>query len=253
MMRRILIIEDERPAAEKLERLLHSVRAGWQVLARIETVQHAVEWLSVNIAPDLILMDIQLSDGICFEIFEQVQVFSPVIFTTAYDKYAIRAFKVNSIDYLLKPIDANSLEIALAKFEQAKFVSNHNQFVYESFLKLNEDKWRKRFLVKVGAAYISVSTSDVELFFISERATFIRTFNGKSYSIDFSLDHIQHQVDPAKFFRINRNHLVNIEAVSRLVVYSGSRLKLLLVSGFKTENLLVSREKTSEFKQWLDA
>lgn len=251
-MRRILIIEDERPAAEKLERLLRSVRPDWQIIATIETVQHAIKWLSSNIAPELIMMDIQLSDGICFEIFEKVKVTTPVIFTTAYDEYAIRAFKVNSIDYLLKPIDTESLETALAKFDQIKSVSIQNQFAYETILKLQEAKWRKRFLVKVGPAYVSVSTSDVELFYISERSTFIRTFGGKNYSIDFSLDQIQQQVDPAKFFRINRNHLVNIEAVLRLVAYSGSRLKLLLTTGFKPDNLLVSREKTSDFKRWLD-
>ncbi|MDA3816805.1 MAG: LytTR family DNA-binding domain-containing protein [Prolixibacteraceae bacterium] len=251
-MRRILIIEDERPAAEKLERLLRSYRPDWQVTGIIETVEHAVKWLTNNTTPDLIMMDIQLSDGICFEIFEQVKVTTPVIFTTAYDEYAIRAFKVNSIDYLLKPIDPESLEAALTKFEQMNAAPIQNQHAYETIIKLQESNWRKRFLVKVGPAYVSVLTSEVELFYISERSTFIRTYKGKNYGIDFSLDQVQQQVDPAKFFRINRNSLVNIEAISKLITYSGSRLKLVLASGFKPDNLLVSREKTGDFKRWID-
>jgi DNA-binding LytR/AlgR family response regulator len=251
-MKRILIIEDERLAAEKLERLILSARPEWQVIGAIETVEHAVKWLATNSPPDLIMMDIQLSDGISFEIFEQVKVATPVIFTTAYDEYAIRAFKVNSIDYLLKPIDPASLEAALSKFEQMQITHTQEAIPYETLLKLQEPVWRKRFLVKVGPAYISVVTSDVELFYISERSTFIRTFEGKNYGIDFSLDQVQQQVDPAKFFRINRNFLVNIEAVSKLVSYSSSRLKLVLASGYKPDDLIVSREKTGEFKRWMD-
>jgi DNA-binding LytR/AlgR family response regulator len=251
-MKRILIIEDERLAAEKLERLILLARPDWQIIGTIETVEHAVKWLATNSAPDLIMMDIQLSDGISFEIFEQVKVAVPVIFTTAYDEYAIRAFKVNSIDYLLKPIDPASLEAALKKFEQLVSTLAQQAIPYETFLKFHESVSKKRFLVKVGPAYISVATNNVELFYISERSTFIRTFEGKNYGIDFSLDQVQQHVDPAKFFRINRNFLVNIEAVSKLVTYSSSRLKLVLASGFKSNDLIVSREKTGEFKRWMD-
>ncbi|MCF8363605.1 MAG: LytTR family DNA-binding domain-containing protein [Prolixibacteraceae bacterium] len=251
-MTKVLLIEDERPAAEKLQRLLLSVRPEWQVTTTIETVEKAVEWLGENKPPDLILMDIQLADGICFEIFEQVKVNAPVIFTTAYDEYAIRAFKVNSIDYLLKPVERDSLESALAKYEQMQPEANKYAIDYESLFKLREAAWRKRFLVKVGPAYVSVLTSDVELFYISERSTFMRTFQGKNYGIDFSLDQVQQQVNPSKFFRINRNYLVNIEAVAKLLAYSGSRLKLLLTSGFKADDLIVSREKTTDFKRWMD-
>jgi DNA-binding LytR/AlgR family response regulator len=144
------------------------------------------------------------------------------------------------------------LEAALSKFEQMQATHTQEAIPYETLLKLQEPVWRKRFLVKVGPAYISVVTSDVELFYISERSTFIRTFEGKNYDIDFSLDQVQQQVDPAKFFRINRNYLVNIEAVSKLVTYSSSRLKLVLASGYKPDDLIVSREKTGEFKRWMD-
>lgn len=251
-MKRILIIEDERLAAEKLKHLILSARPNWQVIGNIETVEKAVKWFDSNIPPDLIMMDIQLSDGIGFEIFEQVKVTSPVIFTTAFDEYAIRAFKVNSIDYLLKPIDAASLETALAKFEQTMFAPAQNTIALESILKQLGTSWRKRFLVKVGVAYVSVNINDIELFYISERSTFIRTFSGKNYDIDFSLDKVQQQVDPSRFFRINRNYLVNIEAVSKLVSYSSSRFKLVLASGFKANDMIVSRDKATDFKQWMD-
>lgn len=251
-MIRVLIIEDERPAADKLQRLLLSVRPGWQVASTIETVEQAVEWLANNEPPSLILMDIQLSDGICFEIFEQIKVSAPVIFTTAYDEYAIRAFKVNSIDYLLKPIERQSLEAALTKFEQMQPDAFVPEIDYEALFQLRKAAWRKRFLVKVGPAYVSIVTSDIELFYISERSTFIRTFQGKNYGIDFSLEQVQQQIDPSMFFRINRNYMVNIEAVAKLLAYSGSRLKLKLTSGFMAADLIVSREKTGDFKRWMD-
>ncbi|MBN1767490.1 MAG: response regulator transcription factor [Prolixibacteraceae bacterium] len=251
-MIRVLIIEDERPAADKLQRLLLSVRPGWQVASTIETVEQAIKWQTNNKLPNLILMDIQLADGICFEIFEQIKVNAPVIFTTAYDEYAIRAFKVNSIDYLLKPIDPQGLEAALAKFEQMQSDAFVPEIDYEALFQLRKAAWRKRFLVKVGPAYVSIVTSDIELFYISERSTFIRTFQGKNYSIDFSLEQVQQQVDQSTFFRINRNYLVNIEAVAKLLAYSGSRLKLKLNSGYKADDLIVSRDKTTYFKRWMD-
>jgi DNA-binding LytR/AlgR family response regulator len=251
-MKQILIVEDERPAAERLERMIHSARPAWLILSHLETVSQAINWFNTNAQPDLVFMDIQLSDGIAFEIFEQVKVTAPIIFTTAFNEYAIRAFKVNSIDYLLKPIEPESLEAALQKFEHISQNRPQTTIDYASLLKLQESAWRKRFLVKVGPAYISVATSDVELFYISERSTFIRTFEGKNYDIDFSLEQVQQQVDPAKFFRINRNYLINIDAVAKMVSYSGSRLKLVLASGYKPDDLLVSRDKTGEFKRWMD-
>jgi two-component system, LytTR family, response regulator LytT len=176
-MKRVLIIEDERLAAEKLERLILAARPDWQVIGAIETVEQAVKWLAVNPSPDLIMMDIQLSDGISFEIFEQVKVAVPVIFTTAFDEYAIRAFKVNSIDYLLKPIDPASLEAALSKFEQMQITQTQQAIPYETLLKLQEPAWKKRFLVKVGPAYISIATKDVELFYIAS-VLFKRPYKG---------------------------------------------------------------------------
>ncbi len=250
-MKRVLIIEDERPAALKLERMLLSMRPNWQVVDKLETVAQSVDWLAANETPSLILMDIQLSDGVSFEIFEQIKVASPVIFTTAFDKYAVKAFKVNSIDYLLKPVSVESLEAAILKFEKSDKALNHIAAIENAYTQLGRS-FKNRFLVKVGQAYVMVQSSDVEMFYISERSTFIHTFDGKNYDIDYSLDQLQQVVNPEQFFRVNRNCLVNIEAVSRLVSYSSSRLKLVLASGHKAENLIVSRDKVAEFKKWLD-
>jgi DNA-binding LytR/AlgR family response regulator len=251
-MIKILIIEDERLAAEKLERMVAKLRPGYTLLGPIETVEHAVKWLAANPAPDLILMDIQLSDGISFDIFEKVEVTSPVIFTTAYDEYAIRAFKVNSIDYLLKPIDPDALETALKKFERVKGVLSFDKATIETLKQQISQAYKSRFLVKIGTNMLSVLTRDIQLFFISERSVFIRTFNGKTYDVDYSLDQLQQLVDPDQFFRINRNCLLNIDAVNKMVSYSSSRIKLELQPEFKTDDLIVSRDKVFDFKKWMD-
>jgi DNA-binding LytR/AlgR family response regulator len=251
-MTKILIIEDERLAAEKLERMVAKLRPDWTVLGPVETVEHAVKWLASNPAPDLILMDIQLADGISFEIFEQVQVKSPVIFTTAFDEYAIKAFKVNSIDYLLKPIDPDAMETALKKFERISSSLRPDHKVIEQTFRQIAQTSKTRFLVKVGANYNSVLTREIEMFYIRERSVFIRTFQGKTYDVDYSLEQLQQMVDPDLFFRINRNVMINIEAVSKLVVYSSNRLKLVNHSGFNADELIVSRDKVSDFKRWMD-
>jgi DNA-binding LytR/AlgR family response regulator len=251
-MTKVLIIEDERLAAEKLERMVVKMRPEWTVLGPVETVEHAVKWLASNPVPDLILMDIQLADGISFDIFEQVEVKSPVIFTTAFDEYAIRAFKVNSIDYLLKPIDPDALEIAMKKFERMNMALTFDRMKIENIRQQMSQRYKSRFLVKVGANMLSVLTHEIELFFISERSVFIRTFQGKTFDVDYSLEQLQQLVDPNQYFRINRNVMVNIEAVSKLVVYSSNRLKLVLHSGFNADELIVSRDKVSDFKRWMD-
>jgi DNA-binding LytR/AlgR family response regulator len=251
-MNKILIIEDERLAAEKLERMVLKLKPEWTLLGPIETVEHAVKWLSTNPAPDLILLDIQLADGISFEIFDQAEVTSPVIFTTAYDEYAIRAFKVNSIDYLLKPIDPDALDAALQKFERMNAMLAPDRMKLETARRQISQGYKSRFLVKVGSNLLSVLTRDVELFFIDERSVFIRTFQGKTYDVDYSLDQLQQLVDPDQFFRINRNYLVNIDAVTKLVSYSSSRFKLELQPEFRADDLIVAREKAGEFKKWMD-
>jgi DNA-binding LytR/AlgR family response regulator len=251
-MSKILIIEDERLAAEKLERMVTKLRPDVTLLGPIETVDHAVKWLSSNPAPDLILMDIQLADGISFDIFDKVNILSPIIFSTAFDEYAIRAFKVNSIDYLLKPIDPDALETALKKFERMSKALSFDTMRIETLRQQISQTYKSRFLVKVGANMLSVLIRDIELFFISERSVFIHTFQGKTYDLDYSLDQLQQLVDPDQFFRINRNFMVNIDAVTKLVSYSSSRIKLDLTPEFKSDDLIVSRDKVTEFKKWLD-
>ena len=251
-MTNVLIIEDERLAAEKMEKMVVSARKDWHVIGYIDSVNKAVAWLGSNTPPDLILMDIQLADGISFEIFEQIQVQSPVIFVTAFDQFAIKAFKVNSIDYLLKPVDPVSLENALRKFERLK-----NSFVYDisRIAMLNQQiakTYKNRFLVKVGTAMVTVLTSDIELLFICERSLFLQTFAGKTYGIDYSMEQIQNMVDPDQFYRVNRNFMVNIIAVVKLVSYSASRIKLELIPPFKGDEIIVAREKVTDFKRWID-
>lgn len=251
-MPKVLIIEDERLAAEKLERMVVKLRPEWTILGTIESVGHAVKWLSTNPSPDLIFLDIQLDDGISFDIFEKVNVTAPIIFTTAYDEFAIRAFKVNSIDYLLKPIDPDALESAIRKFERNSTALSIDQQKMDNLQQQIGQNWKSRFLVKVGNNLLSVLTKDIELFFISERSVFIRTFQGKTYDVDYSLDQLQQLVDPDQFFRINRNYLINIDSVVKLVSYSSSRYKLDLQPEFKADDLIVSREKSAEFKKWMD-
>ncbi|HKL30937.1 MAG TPA: LytTR family DNA-binding domain-containing protein [Tangfeifania sp.] len=247
---KVLIIEDEKLAADRLKDLLLQINPGTEILASTESVEESANWLAKNPPPDLIFMDIQLDDGISFEIFETVNIESPVIFTTAYNEYAIRAFKVNSVDYLLKPIEKEALEAALKKFEKiyaGKNVEQQLSKVFEQFSK----PWKIRFFVKVGARFLTIPVEEINCFFVEERCSFLRTRTGKNYDLDFSLDQVQKKVDPEMFFRINRNFIINIQYISEMISYSSSRLKIKM-KDFEHEGLVVSRDKVSEFKHWLD-
>ena len=247
----IVIIEDEKLAAEKLVNQLQRLAPETTVLSILESVEDAVNWLTVNRSPDLIFMDIQLEDGISFEIFDAVKLEAPVIFTTAYDEYAIRAFKVNSIDYLLKPISDEELITALEKF-RSKY--EEEQVFTQKVARLVEQiskKYKNRFFIKVGNRFQSVQVSDICCFFVEERNTFLRTSAGKTFDLDYSLDQLQLMVDPEQFFRISRNFLVNISCISEAVSYSTNRLKIKLKSGFN-DGLIVSRDRVSDFKRWMD-
>ena len=196
-------------------------------------------------------MDIQLEDGISFEIFETCKIQTPVIFTTAYDEYTLKAFKVNSIDYLLKPIAPDDLKAALDKFN----VLHRQQANYsrlESIISQLQPKTKERFLIKIGEHYRSVQTLSIHCFFIMERNTFIQTDTGKTYPIDYSLDKIEQLVDPGQFFRINRNFIVNFSAIQDILIYSSGRLKIILNGWTEKEDILVSRERVTEFKEWMD-
>jgi DNA-binding LytR/AlgR family response regulator len=249
---KVLLIEDERHAAIKLKQMLKKIDETIFIVNTLETVKETVQWFQKNETPDLVLMDIQLNDGICFEIFSQVQIQTPVIFTTAYDEYAIRAFKVNSIDYLLKPIDIDLLKSAIEKFKtiyQQKPVNNIK--INQIYTELSKN-YRNRFLVKIGTQFTSVPADDIECFYIKERCTFLKTISGKNYDLDYSLEQIENLINPELFFRINRNYIINIKSITNILAYSTNRLKLKLTHDNYIDELIVSRDKVTEFKQWLD-
>ena len=248
----ILIVENEAPAAEKIIKLLRGIDNTIAVLGVIETVEEAINRLQESPLPDLVLMDIQLDDGLCFEIFETIEIDIPVIFTTAYDEYTLRAFKVNSVDYLLKPIDEGSLRSAIAKYrklygERDPFRRDFRQLIHE-FRSL----YKSRFLVKIGEKYRSVPTGEISHFHISERNVFLNDNHGRDYGVDYSLEQLQNILDPRKFFRISRECIVNIDSIALMYSYSSSRLQLTLKNREKSDLFIVSRDKVAGFKKWID-
>lgn len=245
---KVVIVEDEALAAEKLSHLLEKVSPGIQIILVIESVEEAVEWFSQNPAPDLVFMDIQLDDGISFEIFDAIKLEVPVIFTTAYNEYAIKAFKVNSIDYLLKPIDEDALVAAIEKFRKYNRKPDDFENRVASVLSQLQGKYKSRFFVKTGLRFQSIPVEKINCFFVEERYTFLKTAEGKTSDLDYSLDQLQKLVDPGMFFRVNRNFLININAIDEIISYSITRLKLKVGK----EEIIVSRDKVSEFKTWLD-
>ncbi len=248
-----IVIEDELLTANRLVAMMQEFEPDAQHLATLESVSAAVAWIKNNPTPHLAFFDIQLADGLSFEIFEQVETPFPVIFTTAYNEYAIKAFKVNSIDYLLKPLNSADLKQALAKFSSgfyAKGVGIDNQSVAK-VLSLLSNSYKTRFLVKVGEHIRMVAVDDIAMIFSSDKSTFIRTKNGRDYGIDYSLDQLDGLINPATFFRVSRKFIVSIDAIADIITYSGSRLKLKLVVE-TDDDVLVSREKVAEFKNWLD-
>lgn len=248
----ILIVENEMPAAEKIVRLLKKIDKSITVVGIIETVEETINRLQERPNPDLILMDIQLDDGLCFEIFETISVDTPVIFTTAYDEYTLRAFKVNSIDYLLKPIDEELLKNALGKYR--KLYADKSPFKTDFRQLLNEfrNQFKSRFLIKIGDKYKSVPVREISHFHISEKSVFLKDYQDKDYGIDYSLEQLQGILDPRKFFRINRDCIVNIDAINLMHSYSSSRLQLTLKNEMKNDLFVVSRDKVSAFKKWVD-
>ena len=248
----VLITENEKPAVEGLVRLIKKIDAGINVIGVTESVESTINWFQNNPNPDLIFMDIQLDDGLCFELFETIRIETPVIFTTAYDEYMLSAFKVNSVDYLLKPIEEVSLRKAIEKFKSIHYAASvKNEAIKQLLNELNKG-YKNRFLVKVGEHYKSIPDHEITCFYILERATFIRTSSDKDYTIDYSLDYLQNRIDPDRFFRINRNCIININEISDILNYSSSRLKIKLKSNKSIYDLIVSKDKVKMFKKWID-
>jgi DNA-binding LytR/AlgR family response regulator len=248
---KVLIIEDEQPASQKLIRLIGEIDPGIEIVSIIESVERATNWLLNNPHPDLIFMDIQLEDGICFEIFENCGIKTPVIFTTAYNDYSLKAFKINSVDYLLKPIVLEELKNAIEKFKTIHYLKVDFTKI-ESFINQLQPKNKERFLIKIGEHYRSIQVSSINCFFIKERCNFINVDKGKNYALDYSLDKIEEIIDSKMFFRVNRNFIINFIAIQDIIGYSSSRLKIILTNWEENDEILVSRERVAEFKEWMD-
>lgn len=249
---KIIIIEDEKPAARLLKRRVEKL--GFEISEMLHSVDESVAWLRQNSAPDLIFLDIQLSDGLSFEIFNQVEVSSAIIFTTAYDEYVLKAFKLNSIDYLLKPVDEEELKFALDKFEK-HYQSSQTSIDINSIKKLfstnQTQQFKERFSIKIGTSIKIIETENIECFFSENKASFIHTKENKNYLVDYSLERIEEQLDPKIFFRINRSQIIRIDSIKEITVYSNSRLKIILQT-YNESELIVSREKVTDFKKWLE-
>jgi two-component system response regulator LytT len=253
-----IIIEDEKPAARLLQRKLEKINI--EVGVMLHSVEESIEWFSKNEHPDLIFLDIQLSDGLSFEIFDhftklQKDIKSAVIFTTAYDEYALKAFKLNSIDYLLKPIDEDDLGVAVAKFKnRLPKLDSPLQLDFEQIKKMFQNPFEKnfktRFTIKIGQHLKVISIDEIECFFSENKGTYIHTFDNRNYLIDSTLELLEQELDTKQFYRISRKFIIPLKSIKEIVMYSNSRLKVILPS-YKEDEVIVSREKVTDFKTWI--
>jgi DNA-binding LytR/AlgR family response regulator len=249
---KVIIIEDEKLSAEHLQTLLKRIDKSIQVLQTFDSVKSVVHAFENGVKADLLFVDIHLADGLSFDIFSKIAIDTPVIFTTAYDEYAIKAFKVNSIDYLLKPIGITELKTAVEKFEKLQgtkphFHLNEMAAVYENITKQHKN----RFMVKMGENIVSVKTEDIAHFIAEEGIVLLTTKAEKRYPIDYTLDQLEEVIDLKIFFRINRKVIVNINAIQKISTYFNSRLKI-VSPALQDDDCVVSRERVNDFKQWLD-
>lgn len=246
-----IIIEDEKPAADKLKKAIQKADPSIEILHVLDSVKNTVDWFRQQQAPELIFMDIELSDGLCFKIFEQVTITSPVIFTTAYDEYWQEAFEHNSIDYLLKPVKQEKLEASLKKYGTLKqyFAANLQQLL-QSQQSPQQTGYKKRFLVKRGADYISVKTEDIAYFHAAHKLVCMVDAKGQKYILDQSLADIEKQLDPGAFYRVNRKYLVQMSSIRRIKSYPKSKLEV-EVAPPVNEEIVISQENVSAFKEWM--
>ncbi len=249
----VILIEDEKPAARRLSRLLAELDI--EVSVMLHSVEEAINWFQNNEHPDLIFLDIQLSDGLSFEIFDVVEVRSAIIFTTAYDEYALQAFKLNSIDYLLKPIDDEDLENAVKKYRSLKPEPKKLALDFEDIKKLLIDplerEYKKRFTVRVGQHLKIINADDVECFYSENKGTYAATFEGRNYLLDTTLENLEKELKPEIFFRVSRKFYININHINDIISYTNSRLQIKL-NRFNEHEIVVSREKVRHFKLWLE-
>lgn len=249
---RVLLVEDEDLAAWSLISKLQRLDPAIEVVATLDTVAATVAWLRQNPVPDLAFFDIQLADGLSFEIFEQAKVPCPIIFTTAYDAYALRAFKVNSVDYLLKPVDQDDLARAFSKLRQLQGPAALDaDTVQQMVAMLQPRQYKNRFLVKIGDHLTAVAAAEADFFFGENKIVWLRHQNGRKYPVDYTLEQLEEMLDPERFFRLNRQYIATIGVIKDVVTYSNSRLKVLLKDPLGTDDVLVSRDKVDAFKNWL--
>lgn len=248
----IIIIEDEKPAARLLQRKLEKL--GLQAAQLLHSVEEAIAWFTNNQHPDLIFLDIQLSDGLSFEIFEQIEIKSAVIFTTAYDEYALRAFKLNSIDYLLKPIDEEDLETAINKFKNQFQKSSMSTFDFEMIKKMLvnplDREYKKRFTIKVGQQLKMITIDEIECFYSENKGTYLHTLDNRDYLLDSTLEQLETELNPKDFYRISRKFIIPMKTIKEIQLHSNSRLKVILPT-YKDDEVIVARERVSDFKEWI--
>lgn len=248
-MIKIVIVEDEKPAAQRLFKLIKQVEPDAELVMHLESVKDSVKWFAENNLPDLIFMDIELADGSSFNIFNEIKIKAPIIFTTAFNQYAIDAFKVNSIDYLLKPIKKEDLENSLQKFHSLQ--SKKDNLDYALLLKnLVTKEYQKRIVVRYADVIKTVDIENIAYFYTEEKYTYLYTFDSQRYPIDYTLDQLDHMIDPKNYFRINRQVIVNFKAIEKMIAYSKARVKIILKPAPSFETI-VSTERSPYFKEWL--
>ncbi len=254
-MLKLLIIEDEIPALNRITKLVNELQMDIEIVGAADSIESAVNFIKANKDINLALMDIELADGQSFEIFKQTQVSFPVIFTTAYDEFAMKAFKVNSIDYLLKPVDSNELKNAFEKYKTL-FLNKESgtqqiDLLLEALKKDKKQDYKERFLIKTGTRLISVQIDEIAWFQASEKLVYLQMFTGNKYVIDYSLDELNELLNPKSFFQLNRQFIASIKSIKDIHSYFNGKLKISLLPAVE-EEVLVSRERASEFKKWLD-
>jgi len=248
----VLIIEDEESAFENLKRILLETDKSITVVSWLQSVEQSIKWFRSNNSPDLIFLDIHLSDDLSFKIFESVQVSCPIIFTTAYDEFALKAFELNSIDYLLKPITNKNIEKSIAKYHSSKELSAqpYNKLIQDLKILSTNPTYKERFLINKGDELIIIATSDISYFY-KENTMNIVLMNGDDYPIHFTLDELTALLNPTQFYRINRQMIISVDAISKITLWFKGKLKLQLTPEFDG-NVYVSREKSTDFKSWMD-
>ena len=254
---KVIIIEDEHSAANRLRQMLLSSDPEIQIVAHLDSVKASVQWLMDHPSPDLVFLDIHLGDGLSFEIFELVSIDVPVIFITAYNDYALQAFRLHSVDYLLKPLERDALHKSLDKYKKYFSLSRNSEVpdikeILKDIAFHSGAQYKNRFLIKVGEHLRSVPVEEI-LFIVSrEGGNFLQCNDKKRWLMDLTMEEIEKQLNPLRFFRINRQYIVAMEAIQDIVAYSNSRLKLVLKHGLEDKDVVVSRDKVSDFKRWLD-